>query len=71
MNDSLITFFDAKESFLSGAHKIVRGGIRMNVTHTHPEYEDSKQREEALKDIKRACLNAISALKGDVHKYIA
>ena len=33
--------------------------------------EDIRIAQDALKDAKRACLNAISALRGDVHKYIA
>lgn len=53
------------------AHTIVRGGIKMEIKHTHPVYEDSKQREEAIEGAKKACISAVAALKGNVCKYSA
>lgn len=41
----------------------------MEIKHTHPEYENSEQREQALKDAKQACMNAIAALRGDVCRH--
>ena len=59
------------ETLFSAAHTFVRGGMKMEIKHTHPEYETRKQREEALKGAKQACINAVVALKGNVCKYSA
>jgi len=71
MNDRAILFQEKSVSFLSNAHKFVQGGMNMEIKHTHPKYETPKQREAALKEMKQAAISAISALKGNVHKYSA
>ena len=71
MNDRLVSFPDTQASFPFDAHRFMRGGMNMEIKHTHPEYESPKQREAALKDAKKAAISAISALKGNVRKYSA
>lgn len=63
MNGNVILLPQVGASFLPDAHKFVRGGINMEIQHTHPEYETEEQRQSALKDVRQACLCAISALK--------
>ena len=71
MNDSLVSFPNMQASFPFDTHRLVRGGMNMEIKHTHPEYESAKQREDALKDAKQAAIGAISALKGNVRKHSA
>lgn len=68
MNDKAIFLSDTPASFFSGTHSFVHGGMNMEIKHTHPKYESDKQREAALKDTRRACINAISALKCSMPK---
>lgn len=65
MNDNVILLPQVCASFLPNAHRFVRGGMNMEIRHTHPEYETEEQRQAALKDMRQACLCAISALKNN------
>ena len=71
MTDRTVFGINTNATLFPTAHTIVRGGIKMEIKHTHPVYEDSKQREEAIKGAKKACINAVAALKGNVCKYSA
>ena len=71
MNDGAILHHENHVSFFSDAHRFVRGGMGMEIKHTHPEYETSKQREAAIKDAKKAAISAIAALKGNVCRHSA
>ena len=71
MTERTVFGVNTNATLFPDAHTIVRGGVKMEIKHTHPTYEDSKQREEALKGAKKACMNAVAALKGNVCKYSA
>ena len=71
MTERTVLGVKTNATLFPAAHTIVRGGMKMEIKHTHPVYEDSKQREEAIKGTKKACINAVAALKGNVCKYSA
>ena len=44
-------------------HTLNRGGMHMEVKHTHPNYESQETRLEQLKDTQKSCLALIRMLR--------
>ena len=47
----------------TAAHRMSRGGMFMDIKHTHPEYATPEDRRQALLDTKRLCTTVLLARK--------
>ena len=47
----------------SPAHRLWRGGMNMEVKHTHPQYEDPQARQQQMSDAYSACMAKLRALR--------
>ena len=47
----------------SPAHRLWRGGMNMEVKHTHPQYEDPQARQQQMKDAYTACMAKLRSLR--------
>ena len=63
MSQDRIPFPASPACSLSSAHRLGRGGMNMEVKHTHPQYEDPQARQQQMKDAYVACMAKLRALR--------
>ena len=55
----------------AASHKMSRGGIAMEIKHTHPEYATLEERQQALLSTKKLCTAVLLAQKEAASKQSA
>ena len=55
----------------AAAHRMSRGGMFMDIKHTHPEYATPEDRRQALLDTKRLCTAVLLVRKEAASKQSA
>ena len=55
----------------AASHRMSRGGMFMDIKHTHPEYATPEDRQQALLDTKRLCTTVLLTRKEAVSKQSA
>lgn len=63
MSQDRILFSASPSCSPSTAHRLWRGGMNMEVKHTHPQYEDPQARQQQMKDAYAACMAKLRALR--------
>lgn len=63
MSQDRIPFPTSSSCSTSPTHMLWRGGMNMEVKHTHPQYEDSQARQQQMKDAYAACMAKLRALR--------
>ena len=63
MSQDRIPFPTSSSCSTSPTHRLWRGGMNMEVKHTHPQYEDPQARQQQMKDAYAACMAKLRALR--------
>lgn len=61
---SNVIIFPGAVSSAEEKHSLPRGGPPMKIKHTHPEYQDEKERMEKLQELKKACISKVAISRG-------
>ena len=59
----IIPFAEPQTFPPAASHRMSRGGMFMDIKHTHPEYATPEDRQQALLDTKRLCTTALRSAK--------
>ena len=63
MSQDRIPFPESPACSPPSTHRLLRGGMNMEVKHTHPQYEDPQARQQQMKDAYAACMTKLRALR--------
>ena len=63
MSQDRIPFPESPACSPSSTHRLWRGGMNMEVKHTHPQYEDPQARQQQMEDAYAACMAKLRALR--------
>lgn len=63
MSSNRILFPVSPSCSCPSAHRLLQGGMNMEVKHTHPQYDDPQTRQQQMKDAYAACMAKLRALR--------